>query len=202
VAFGHITALVYNKLIELIMAFGHNELIKLITAFDHNKLIKLIMACGHNSQIQAQCIVRLKQNANLQTRNNFQQGAPSHFNDNYLPRLIVDSDSEGARFAWTTDKNDSIASALMSLANQTYANAWSFKKAELDSQGRRQNDPAVGFDPDLKGPWDPSAKYSTLIVGYCHSKITLVFCEDLAIFCEEVKDDGNAIVSQKPIGHG
>ena len=43
---------------------------------------------------------------------NFQHG---------LRRLIDDSDSEGAWFASTTDEHDSIASALTSLANQTYA---------------------------------------------------------------------------------
>ena len=39
------------------------------------------------------------QNANLQTINNFWQGAMSHFYDVHLRRLIIDSNSEGAQFA-------------------------------------------------------------------------------------------------------
>jgi hypothetical protein len=38
-----------------------------------------------------------------------------------------------------------------------------------------------------------SAKYFMLIVGYSHSKIPLVFCKDFTIFCEGVKDNGNAV---------
>ncbi len=41
-----------------------------------------------------------------------------------------------------------------------------------------------------------SAKYFTLIVGYSHSKIPLVFHEDFTIFCEGVKDNGNAVCQQ------
>jgi hypothetical protein len=41
-----------------------------------------------------------------------------------------------------------------------------------------------------------SAKYFMFIIGYSHSKIPLVFRKDFTIFCEGVKDNGNAVSQQ------
>ena len=46
----------------------------------------------------------------------------------------------------------------------------------------------------------PNNSYQ-LIVGYRHFKVPLVFCKDFTIFCEGVKEDGNA-VSKRLVGLG
>ncbi len=63
-----------------------------------------IIAVSLDHKPTFQFIVGLNQNANLQTTNNFQEVALSHFNIDHLPRLIVASDSEGAQFASNTNK--------------------------------------------------------------------------------------------------
>ncbi len=54
-----------------------------------------------------QYIVESKQNANLQTTNNFRQGAISRYNDSRLRRLIVVLDSEGAHLVPKTSCEES-----------------------------------------------------------------------------------------------
>jgi hypothetical protein len=93
----------FNKIIELIKAFGHTKLIKLFMIFGHIELIKLIKFFSRNEIIErpislfkltmgfegAQVAPTTLQVQACNHQTDFQRAA-FHFNDSCLLQLIVD----------------------------------------------------------------------------------------------------------------
>jgi hypothetical protein len=133
------------------------------------------------------------QNANLQTTNNFQQGATSHFCNKHLRRLIVDSNSEGAQFAPMITASAKAASIFFNVKFKFIVKSAS---DALHSEGA-WTVPTISFI-ELHGP-------TSKLNAICNwTKISLIFQEDCDIFCEGVKaamEKSNGLVGFSLVNH-
>ncbi len=126
----------------------------------------------------------------------FQRTEMSYYDNDF--QLVVDSkmilNCEGARTFPNGSSKLIVASHLEGKNN-----------AELDSHGGRQQFPIFNISPlqmlTFEGVQAAPNHSHQLNVEYKYSKICLHFCKDCRIFCEGVKDNGNA-VSQQLFGLG
>jgi len=130
--------------------------------------------------------------AKLRTTTDFQRTEVSHSNNDF--QLILNCDCDGARTFLGGSSKFIVASHLEGK-----------NKSDSDSHEGRQQFPIFNINPMQMLIFEgaraaPNNSYQ-LIVGYRHFKIPLVFCKDFTIFCEGVKEDGNA-VSKRLVGLG